>query len=72
MRKSAVLWTGGKDSALALFISIKEGHQIDRLITFAPPNPTFLAHPLEIIKEQAIQLAIPHQLIEITPPYDEN
>jgi diphthine-ammonia ligase len=49
MNKAAILWTGGKDSALAFFKGVNEGYSIERLITFVPPNPIFLAHPLEIV-----------------------
>lgn len=68
---SAVLWTGGKDSALALLRAKQNGHHIIKLITFVPPNPTFLAHPLQVVQQQAMALNIPHELIEINAPFDE-
>mgnify|MGYP003685788855 CR=1 FL=1 len=72
MSKAAVLWTGGKDSALSLFKAMNEGYIIDRLITFVPPNPTFLAHPLSIVQEQAKALQVPHYLVEIVAPFDKS
>ena len=37
------LWTGGKDSALALYEARSSGCDIRCLATFAPPEPRFLA-----------------------------
>lgn len=72
MKKAAVLWTGGKDSALSLCKSINEGYLIERLVTFVPPNPTFLAHPLEVVQQQAKVLQLPHELVEIVAPFDKS
>jgi diphthine-ammonia ligase len=65
VRKSAVLWTGGKDSALALHEARAAGWVVDRLVTFAPPNPDFLAHPIAVMAAQARAIGLPHQLVEI-------
>lgn len=67
---AAVLWTGGKDSALAHYEASLAGHTITRLVTFAPENPDFLAHPLEVMKYQAQALELPHEVIQISEPYD--
>ncbi len=67
----SVLWTGGKDSALALHQVAAQGCEIRNLVTFAPPNPQFLAHPLPFIRRQAEALNLPHHLIEIHAPYQE-
>lgn len=64
--RSAVLWTGGKDSALALYEARSAGYVIDRLVTFAPSNPDFLAHPIAIMRAQAQAMGLPHEVIEIT------
>ena len=63
--KSAVLWTGGKDSALALYAARNAGYCIDRLVTFAPLNPDFLAHPIAIMRAQAHVMGLPHEVVEI-------
>lgn len=67
----SVLWTGGKDSALALHQIEAQGYTVRSLVTFAPPNPQFLAHPIPIIRLQAKALDLPHHLIEIHTPYQE-
>jgi uncharacterized protein (TIGR00290 family) len=65
--KTAMLWTGGKDSALAL-------HEMDGkvscLVTFAPRNPNFLAHPISFIQRQARSLELPHHLVFVEEPFD--
>lgn len=70
--KSAVLWTGGKDSCLALCEAGKAGYSIDSLITFAPENPAFLAHPIGFMQMQSEALALPHRIILIKKPYAES
>ncbi|MDF1796064.1 MAG: diphthine--ammonia ligase [Coxiellaceae bacterium] len=66
-----VLWTGGKDSVLALQSVLDEGHQVSRLITFAPENPDFKAHPIDIMKAQANSIGLLHQIITITGDFRE-
>lgn len=63
--RSAVLWTGGKDSALALYEARSAGYFIDRLVTLAPLNPEFLAHPIAIMRAQARAMGLPHEVVEI-------
>ena len=49
-KKVAISWTGGKDCALAFYKIWKDPqYEIDRLITFCPPNPDFLAHPIPLM-----------------------
>lgn len=67
-----MLWTGGKDSAMALHEAMESGYRICCLVTFAPPNPDFLAHPLRLIKLQAQALALPHHILPITAPFDKS
>ncbi|MBI4371336.1 MAG: diphthine--ammonia ligase [Elusimicrobia bacterium] len=67
--KTGVLWTGGKDSALAMREAADKGHQIACLITFAPPRPSFLAHPLKLMACQARALGLPHHRVAIRTPY---
>lgn len=69
---AAVLWTGGKDSVLALHEARQSGHRVRCLVTFAPPNPDFLAHPVKFIKLQAEALALPHYLWPVQEPFAES
>ena len=68
---AAVLWTGGKDCALAMHEARATGNGIEALVTFVPPDAGFLAHPLHVIRLQAEALCIPHHCVEIAEPYDE-
>lgn len=45
--KAVVLFTGGKDSTLALHEAVKDGYQIVGLVTFGSGHG-FRAHPLEV------------------------
>ncbi len=71
MRKTAMLWTGGKDSALALHEVVQSDYHVCCLVTFAPPDSGFLAHPLPFIKLQAQALALPHYVLPICEPFEE-
>jgi diphthine-ammonia ligase len=71
MQNAAMLWTGGKDSSLALFEAGQNGYCVRRLITFAPPEPDFLAHPLQFMKLQAQALGLPHYVLPVREPFDE-
>jgi uncharacterized protein (TIGR00290 family) len=72
MQNAAMLWTGGKDSAMALFEARQNGYHIRYLVTFAPPEPHFLAHPLDFIKMQAQALALPHYVLFISTPFEQS
>lgn len=69
---AAVLWTGGKDSALALHEAGLDGGRVRCLVTFGPPEPQFLAHPIALMKLQAEALALPHFLWPVREPFDES
>lgn len=69
---AAVLWTGGKDSALAMQVAGDGGLDIKRLVTFAPRGGNFLAHPLSVMALQAEAIGLPHQVIQIEEPYFES
>ncbi|SDT89738.1 MJ0570-related uncharacterized domain-containing protein [Verrucomicrobium sp. GAS474] len=69
---AAVLWTGGKDSVLALHEAraARQAGQADAdavslLVTFAPPEGEFLAHPLPVLAAQAASLGLPHRVVPI-------
>jgi len=67
--KAAVLWTGGKDSALAFQVSLNL-HDIRRLVCFVPAdNRQFLAHPTELMALQARKIGTPIEFVPISEPY---
>ena len=63
-----VLWTGGKDSALAFYEAQLTGCDVTLLATFAPPGTQFRAHPLPFMERQAEAIGIPHRVIVICEP----
>ncbi len=70
MPNVAVSWTGGKDSSLALYEAEVSGCEINCLVTFAPSQESFLAHPLDFMKLQAQALGLPHHVINIEEPFE--
>jgi uncharacterized protein (TIGR00290 family) len=70
MKAAVVLWTGGKDSCLALYRARELGHQILALATFVPKDgKEFSAHPREQMIQQAAQLGLPIHFIAVEEPY---
>ncbi len=69
--KATVLWTGGKDSSLALFEATLSDCEIVNLVTFVPQEANFLAHPLTFMKFQATALGLPHDVVEIRRPFKQ-
>jgi diphthine-ammonia ligase len=69
---AAILWTGGKDSSLALYEATLLGYEIVSLATFAPVKPEFLAHPIGFMKYQAEALSLPHHTLEVNEPLKES
>ncbi len=70
-KNAAVLWTGGKDCALAHWDAAEAGHRVTRLVTFAPETREFLSHPLSFMSRQAEAMGLPHQVIPVAEPYRE-
>lgn len=70
-QNAAVLWTGGKDCALAHYEAVLAGHQVSRLVTFAPESGVLLAHPLDFMSHQAEAMGLPHCVVTIAEPYRE-
>jgi len=69
MKKAAVLWTGGKDSALAFQVSLNL-RDIRRLICFVPAdNRQFYAHPTQLMELQAQKIGTPIEFVPISEPY---
>ncbi len=67
--KAAVLWTGGKDSALALQVSLNL-YDIRRLVCFVPADDRqFYAHPTPLMELQARKIGIPIEFMPIAEPY---
>ena len=67
--KAAILWTGGKDSALALQVSLNL-YDIRRLVCFVPADGRqFYAHPTELMELQARKIGIPIEFVPISEPY---
>lgn len=65
---AAVLWTGGKDSALALY---RAGRlNVTELVTFVPPQAEFRAHDLRLMAAQARAVGLPHRQVIVEPPFD--
>ena len=70
--KAAVLWTGGKDSALALQVSLNL-YDIRRLVCFVPADGRqFYAHPTELMELQAQKIGIPIEFVPISEPYKQS
>ena len=60
--KLASLFSGGKDSALSLYMALKEGHEIKTLITVVSSNPeSYMFHVpnIELAHLQAEAMEIP-------------
>lgn len=68
-KRAAVLWTGGKDCSLSLYLAGIFGYKIAELVTFVPKKGVFLAHPLHFMKYQAKALSLPHRQIVIKAPF---
>lgn len=71
-RTAAVLWTGGKDCALAFFKAQQREYSITHLVTFAPENPDFKAHNLSLIQQQVNEIELPHIILTIKKPIKES
>jgi uncharacterized protein (TIGR00290 family) len=68
-----MLWTGGKDSCLAMETAKDQGIEIAELVLFVPAGEVaFQAHPLPMIEKQAEALGLPLRLVEIVEPYRES
>jgi len=69
--KVAVSWSGGKESVLACFKSMKNGYETSLLVTFLWENSPMLHHPLELMQFQSKSIRIPHIKVSVKPPYFE-
>lgn len=57
---------------MALHEARQDGYRVRCLVTFAPAEPDFLAHPLSFIRMQARALALPHHVLPISAPFEES
>lgn len=71
MSNVAVSWTGGKDSSLALYEAEVSGCEINCIVTFAPTQESFLAHPIAFMRLQAQALGLPHHVINVEEPFEQ-
>jgi len=69
--RASVLWTGGKDSAMAFYKARLSGYEIVNLLTFVPGNADFLAHPIPFMKDQAKAIGVTHYEAVIGAPLEE-
>ncbi|WP_343748640.1 diphthine--ammonia ligase [Fluviicola sp.] len=70
-KKAAVLWSGGKDCNLALYLARQE-YNVIALVTFCSVSTEFRAHPVAWMEKQSEALGIPHSLILISEPFADN
>lgn len=68
---AVVLWTGGKDSCLALHEAGALGYSIRSLVTFGPSAAAFRAHPIPFLQKQAEAMGLLHRTIEVMPPLEQ-
>ncbi len=68
-QRAALLWTGGKDSCLALYEAKLLGYRIESLVTFVPRKGRFRAHPVDLMRLQAQALGLPHYTMEVREPF---
>jgi uncharacterized protein (TIGR00290 family) len=71
LKNAAMLWSGGKDCCLALYHARQAGYAVCCLVTFAPPQADFLAHPLPLMQMQAHALGLPHHIVTINAPFEQ-
>lgn len=72
LRYASVLWTGGKDSCLALYEARLLKYEIVSLVTFVSDEQVFLAHPISFMKYQADALCLPHYTLQVNEPFEES
>ncbi|KDO23041.1 hypothetical protein SPRG_11888 [Saprolegnia parasitica CBS 223.65] len=53
---------------MALYEAKAGGHDVALLVTFAPENPSFRAHPIPLMEAQAAAIGLRHIFLTIRPP----
>ena len=78
-RRAVELWTGGKDSCLALHLVREQRADVEvvALVTFVPSGgggggatTEFKAHPQTEMRSQAARLGLPLHFVEVAEPYE--
>lgn len=67
--ESVMLWTGGKDSCLALHEAGSRGFEVTSLVTLVPPGERFRAHPVAVLRMQAEAMRLPYRTVEVGMPF---
>lgn len=57
---------------MALREAGQNGYRVRCLVTFAPAERKFLAHPLSFIKLQARALRLPHHVVPVSAPFERS
>jgi diphthine-ammonia ligase len=63
--KVAISWSGGKDSFLACYKVLSQGHNVSCLVTFILDGWPSMQHPLSIMDLQSKAMEIPHKIIRL-------
>jgi diphthine-ammonia ligase len=63
--KVAVSWSGGKDSFLACYKVLSQGHDVSCLVTFVLDGWPSMQHPLPLMDLQSKAMGIPHKIINL-------
>lgn len=71
-KNAALLWTGGKDCALAMHRALEQGIDVSRIVTFVPPDAHFLAHPLDVMQAQIDAIGKPWHRPQVVEPHFES
>ena len=68
--KAAMLWSGGKDSCLALHRALERGVDFACLATFTPADDhEFFAHPRWMMAKQASAIGLPHFCLPVSEAF---
>ncbi|HTY74465.1 MAG TPA: hypothetical protein VMD05_02750 [Candidatus Nanoarchaeia archaeon] len=68
--KVVVHWSGGKECCLALQKVLKQGHQVEYLLSFEYMKP-YVFHSFSVMELQAQTLGIPLKKAKVKRPYED-
>ncbi|RHY17487.1 hypothetical protein DYB32_010510 [Aphanomyces invadans] len=57
---------------MAMMDAVDRGYDVQYLVTFAPENPSFKAHPLSLMRRQAAAVGKLHLIKTVATPYAES
>jgi diphthine-ammonia ligase len=71
---TVILWSGGKDSVLALYIAKQQGIQVDALAILHPDDyaSEFSLNFIDLLKKQATALDLPLLIVDTPLPTNEH